>query len=419
MQFSTLGEWLNWISSLHNAEIELGLERVKKVAQCLDILKPTCPVIIVGGTNGKGSTVAALSAIYRASGYFVGTFTSPVLFSHNEYVRIDDCCASDEAFCDAYTKIEKARGEISLTPFEFHTLAALLIFKDQPLDVMILEVGLGGRLDAVNILDADVAVVTSIGIDHTDWLGPTREGIGFEKAGIFRSHKFAVCGDANPPATLIDYAKKIDAKLFIQNEHFSYEGNKKTYLLPQNLSCAMMTVKLLQDKLPVAEDVMKTAIATCTLPGRLEKLDYEIEEIHDVSHNPEAIANLAHYLATHPVSGKTHAVFSMLKDKDIETSIKNIKSQINNWYLAPLATNRSVNPEQLRNIFETNAVKNVSLFTTIEQAYTMAKAAAEKNDRIVVFGSFHTVTAIKKIHLQRNQNECSGNNRKQKSEGTL
>src|SRR5579862_7804343 len=193
MKLSTLSQWLNRISSIHLSEIDLGLERVKTVAERLNILSPRCKIILVGGTNGKGSTVAGLQSIYQAAGYDVGTFTSPILFKHNEQVQINGECVSDSIFCEAFEKIEAARKNISLTPFEFHTLAALLIFQKFPLDILILEVGLGGRLDAVNIMDADVAIVTSIAIDHTEWLGNTREEIAREKAGIFRKKSPAIC----------------------------------------------------------------------------------------------------------------------------------------------------------------------------------------------------------------------------------
>src|SRR5579885_3172489 len=195
MHLSTLSEWLSWIESVHAKDMDLGLDRVKKTAERLGILTPDCPVITVGGTNGKGSTVAGLESIYLAAGYHVGAFTSPILFKHNEQVRLDGQMASDEDFCAAFEKVEQARGDISLTMFEFCTLAALVIFKKSNLDVWILEVGLGGRLDAVNIIDADVAVITSIGIDHVAWLGHTCEQIGYEKAGIFREEHPAVCGD--------------------------------------------------------------------------------------------------------------------------------------------------------------------------------------------------------------------------------
>ncbi len=222
MKLSTLSEWLNYIGSVHKTEIDLGLDRIREVARKLDCLTPSCPVVMVGGTNGKGSVVAGLQAIYLAAGYRTGAFTSPYLFQHNEEVSVNGEFASDDDFCDAFQKIEDARGTISLSPFEYHTLAALLIFKTANPDVLILEVGLGGRLDAVNIVDADVSVVTSIGIDHVAWLGDTRELIAIEKAGIFRKGKPAICGDANPPHTLNEQAEKIGAYFYQQGRDFHF-----------------------------------------------------------------------------------------------------------------------------------------------------------------------------------------------------
>ena len=229
MYLSTLDEWLSWIAKVHSTEIELGLDRIKVVGARLNVLEPNCTVIIVGGTNGKGSTVAGIEAIYRAAGYLVGAFTSPILLKHNEQVRINGKDASDAKFCDAFAKVEAARGDIVLTPFEFQTLAALIIFHDYSLHVLILEVGLGGRLDAVNIIDADISIVTSIAIDHIEWLGSTREMIGREKAGIFRPKKPAVCGDNNPPQSLVEYAQSIGAEFICQGKDFHYTVQEGTY----------------------------------------------------------------------------------------------------------------------------------------------------------------------------------------------
>jgi len=407
---STLNEWLTWISNIHYKEIDFGLERVKLVADRLDIISANCPVIIVGGTNGKGSTVAGLESIYRAAGFHVGTFTSPIIFKHNEYVRIDGITATDEAFCDAYAKIEIARGEITLTPFEYHTLAALLIFKSHQLDVMILEVGLGGRLDAVNILDADVAVVTSVSIDHVDYLGSTREEIGFEKAGIFRRDKPAVCGDKHPPASLINYADQIGAKLFCQGKdfnyvenlfHWSWQSNQLIYdELPrnaldcQNLSNVLMVITLLQDRLPVTRAAIDEGLNKVKLTGRIQIIPGAITEIYDVSHNPAAMELLKKRLKELPCDGKTLAVFSMLGDKDILNSIKNIAEEIDAWFVAPLNTSRSASKEQLVEIFSQATIVNATFFSSIHEAYFAAKAYANSGDRIIIFGSFHTVAEV-------------------------
>src|SRR3989338_351202 len=261
MSFLTLSSWLSKIHSIHFCEIELGLERVKEVADRLDLRSFSCPVIIVGGTNGKGSTVAGLESVYRAAGFNVGSFTSPILFRHNEQVKINGVEVHDELFCMAFDAIEKTRLAISLTSFEFFKLAALFIFKKQALDVILLEVGLGGRLDAVNIIDPALSIVTSIDLDHIDFLGPTRETIGYEKAGIFRAQTPAIYGEKNPPASLTHYAVQINTPLFCQGRDFSYqrkenhwrwEGLNTQYeylplpsLMLQNMSTVLMALTLL------------------------------------------------------------------------------------------------------------------------------------------------------------------------------
>lgn len=411
MQLSTLEEWLDWISTVHTTEIELGLERIKRVAAKLGVLKPACPVVIVGGTNGKGSTVKGLEAIYRAAGFHVGAFTSPILFKHNEQVRIDGVLAKDAEFCDAYEKVESAREQVPLTPFEFHTLAALVIFRTHLLDVLILEVGLGGRLDAVNIIDADVSVVTSVAIDHAEWLGNTREAIGFEKAGIFRSQKPAVCGDPLPPESLVNYANEIGAPLYCQGKEFQYleqqfnwswvfqniqyDSLPLTRLALQNMSTVLMVVTLLQDRLQVVREFIDKGLAEVKLPGRIEIINEPVVKIFDVSHNPAAITMLANQLNKMTCYGKTFAVFSMLADKDILESIKIIKPLIDVWTVAPLNTKRAASLENLKNCFAQADIQNVSFLSSIEEAYDMARLKCDIGDRIVVFGSFHTVAEAK------------------------
>lgn len=410
MHLSTLSEWLTWIESIHAKEIDLGLDRVKKVAERLNILTPGCPVITVGGTNGKGSTVAGLESIYRASGYKVGAFTSPILFKHNEQVRIAGHMASDKDFCDAFAEVEKARNNVSLTTFEFCTLAALVIFKKNKLDVWILEVGLGGRLDAVNIMDADVAIVASIGIDHVNWLGHTREQIGYEKAGIFRPERPAVCGDFDPPATLIEAAANLHAPFYQQGRDFDYEAGSGTWIwsngsnryegLPynelaiQNMSTVLMAVTLLKERLPVTQDKIYQGLKDAKLPGRIQVVKGPVTEIFDVSHNPAAIAFLKNHLETMPCEGATYAVFSMLADKDIIGSLLAIKEVVDDWYVAPLANKRAATEELLEQSFSSAEISNVMFFPSITAAYKQAEKTAKTGDRIIVFGSFHTVADV-------------------------
>lgn len=407
MRFSTVSQWLNWILSVHHTEIELGLDRVKAVALRLGLFAPACPVIIVGGTNGKGSTVASLEAIYYTAGYHVGAFTSPILFKHNEQVRIDKKQATDEQFCWAFCRIERARSDISLTPFEFFTLAALLIFNEYPLDILILEVGLGGRLDAVNIVDASVAVITNIDLDHMDRLGMTREAIGYEKAGIFRKDTPVVCGDEDPPQSLIEQAAIYNAPFFCLGRDFFYEEdiNKWSWtyqttfkdlptnsLFLQNLSCSLMAISLLQERIPVSHLAINRGLREIDLPGRIQVLLGPITEIYDVSHNPAAIKLLARRLKTLPCPGKTYAIFSMLADKDIQASIACIDHAIDEWYVAALSVNRAATQALLANAFV--GQNNVNFLTTIEEAFFVAKQNAKIGDRMIIFGSFHTVATV-------------------------
>lgn len=417
MHLSTVSEWLSWIASLHLSEIELGLDRVKAVAERLALLTPVCPVVIVGGTNGKGSTVAGLESIYRAAGYKTGAFTSPIFSKHNEQVRINGQLADDQAFIHAFEKIAAALGQVSLTPFEFHTLAALLILKEQDLDVWILEVGLGGRLDAVNILDADVAVVTSIGIDHVEWLGETREKIAREKAGIFRHNKPAVCGDFSPPASLIECAKQVGAPLYRQGQDFQFVEGAKDWswsyqteryanlpfnaLAVQNMAVVLMVVTLLQPQLPVTPSAIEKGLAQVTLTGRIQIIPGAVTEIHDVSHNPDAVTFLAKRLKDMPCKGKTYAVFSMLADKDIQESIKAISDYVYEWYVAPLATKRATSAEKLKQAFQQTGIKRINFFQSIAEAYRVAAQAAQAGDRILVLGSFHTVAEVQAAKLEK------------------
>lgn len=413
MQLSTLAEWLSWIKTVHTVEIELGLERVKLVADRLGVLNPACAVITVGGTNGKGSTVAALSAVYRASQYRVGNFTSPHLFKFNEQVQIDGRDANDEQLCAAFEAVTEARGDIALTPFEYHTLAALWLMKAAALDVMILEVGLGGRLDAVNIIDADVSIVTSISIDHVEYLGPTRETIGFEKAGIFRAERPAICGDKEPPASLVASAFEKNATFYAIGVDFNFEqaangewdwrainGTRYPQLpassfAKQNLSCALMAVTLLQERLPVTAAQIQKGLSDIKLRGRMEVIPGPVMQIFDVAHNPASVLRLSEALQQMPCAGKTHAVFSMLADKDILQSLIGIKSEIDTWHVSALAVPRAASAQQLVDNLEKAGVKGrVKRFDSIEDAYQAAIESAEKGDRIIVFGSFHTVAAI-------------------------
>jgi dihydrofolate synthase/folylpolyglutamate synthase len=408
MKLSTVEQWLAYISQLHPQKMALGLDRVKSVANKLNVKSFTCPVIIVGGTNGKGSCVATLADVYAAAGYKVGAYTSPALYSLNEQIRIAGNNISDLALCDAFAQVVAKRGDIALTLFEIFTLAALWLFSSAELDVVILEVGLGGRLDAVNVIDADVAVVTSVDIDHAEWLGDTRELIGFEKAGIFRQHQPAIVGEANPPQSLRQHALKIGAQLQVLGQAYEFGEDENSWwwhaddvrlsvlpvtpLLAQNVACALMAVHCLQSRLAVEESVIKRALAKLSLPGRVEIVSGPILQIMDVAHNPAAVSVLNSYLQRHPVPGKTHAVFSMLADKDIAGCVRRVRGEIDVWHVASLKASRGATLEVLRGIIlECDPLKAIVSYDNIARALSGAKDAAHIQDRIVLFGSFHTL----------------------------
>ncbi len=406
----TLAQWMLHMQAVHATRVQLGLERVRMVASDLDLLKPGATVITVGGTNGKGSTVAALSTLYMAAGFKVGAFTSPYLFRYNEEIAINGVPVTDQTLCEAFTVIEAVRKGRPLTIFEYGLLAALWIFKNQPLEVIVLEVGLGGRLDAVNIIDADLAVITSIGIDHTEWLGDTREKIGFEKAGIMRPKQWVVCGDTDPPVSLLNHAKQLGTRFYQRGKDFwheegntvwSWHDNRTDYhdlpyntLTTANMATALMAVTLLQPRLPVSLTAIKNGFSQTQLPGRIQVLDKNGIEIHDVAHNPDAVRLLASFLAKTPGAGNTIAVFSMLRNKDIAGSIAAIQSHVDEWFIAELAAERAAHREQLLAAFKQQAISRVMVFDDMVSAYQAAKRKAGPDDRLVVFGSFYVVAAV-------------------------
>lgn len=409
---TNLKDWLGWIRSLHENEVDLSLERVHEVGNRLKVVSPLKPVITVGGTNGKGSTVAGLEAIYRAAGYRVGAFTSPYLLKHNELVRLEGQPVSDALFINAYEAIEEARGDIRLTPFEFNALAAFFIFTNASLDVWILEVGLGGRLDAVNCIDAEVAVITSIALDHMELLGTTREAIGFEKAGILRFGKPVVSGERNPPHSLINAAQEKNAPLYglgeafeftVEKEHWSWRRPStalfnlpKPSLMLQNMAVSLMVIDLMQSTLPVARKAIDEGLRSVSLPGRIEVHQGEVTEILDVSHNPHAAFLLKERLSELACKGTTRAVFSMLNDKDILETLSVMKDSIEEWFVAPLAVERGASLEKLKMAFARAEIENVTYYSSIEKAYQASLMASVEGDRRVVFGSFYVVAAVKK-----------------------
>ena len=410
MKIPSLEDWLVKISSYHPAEIKLGLDRVGDVAKRLNISKPSYPVITIAGTNGKGSTVAGLEAIYLANGYRVGTFTSPFLFSFNELVRIDGRNASNAVFLQSFNRIEEVRGETTLTPFEYHTLAALMIFEKSDIDVGLLEVGLGGRLDAVNIIDANLAIITSIGLDHVALLGDTREKIAVEKAGIMRAKTPVVCGDFDPPSTLTHQANQLQAPFYCQGKEFHFVQQETTWdwwnettqiknlplpqLALQNMSTVLQAVDIMQLILPVRQASISTALRNLHLPGRIQTIKGKVTTILDVSHNPAAAAWLADYLQQNACRGKTRAVFSMLSDKDIQGTLNIMHPQIDEWHIAPLPTQRGASISCLETCLQKLSIQTLHSYPSVVDAFKTVEQISHPDDRIVVFGSFHTVSDV-------------------------
>jgi len=411
---ATLEAWLAYLETLHPKAIALGLDRVEAVRAKMGV-RLDCPVVTVTGTNGKGSTCAMLEAILRCAGYRTGLYTSPHLLRYNERVRIAGEPQDDAALLAAFHAVEDARGDVALTYFEYGTLAALHAFARAGLDAAILEVGLGGRLDAVNIVDADLAVVTTIDLDHMDYLGPTRADIAYEKAGIFRAGRPVVCAEPDPPLTLIDHARAIAAPLMQIGRDFGYVAGDRQwrywgpggdrYGLPNpalrgayqlaNAAAALAVVGLLQDRLHVGAGAIRDGLCTVSLPGRFQVLPGRPAIVLDVAHNPHAARVLAATLGAMGYFPATIAVFAMLADKDVRGVIDALKAWIDVWFVASLRGPRGgvadeIRAELMRAGIAPSAIRT---FDDIESAYAAARGEADEADRIVVFGSFLTVAA--------------------------
>jgi dihydrofolate synthase/folylpolyglutamate synthase len=418
----TLADWLTLLETRHPQAIDMGLERVAKVRQKMDIAFRG-PVISVAGTNGKGSTCAMLESILMRAGYKVGLYIKPHFLHFNERARIGGVPADDATLIAAFQLVEAARGDISLTYFEFTTLAIIKLMADADLDVTILEVGLGGRLDAVNIIDADVAIVTSIDIDHSAYLGNTREAIGFEKAGIFRPGKPAICSDPVPPQSLIDHANAIGADLWLMGRDFNYTGDKQQWnyggrgqrrnslAYPSlrganqllNASAALAALESLRQVLPIGAQEVRTGLVMVDLPGRFQVMPGQPLVVLDVAHNPHAAAALAQNLGNMGFHPYTYAVFGAMADKDIDGILAQMKEHVDHWCVTDLPLPRAATAQQLKDKlldagvvpeFAANAARSIELFANPAQAYANAHQRAGENDRIVVFGSFLTVAAV-------------------------
>ena len=403
----TLAGWLEHIERQHPQAIALGLDRVAQVHAAMRIAM-ACPVITVGGTNGKGSTCAMLESILRAAGYRTGLYSSPHLLRYNERVRIGGVEAEDAALAEAFEAVEAARGAIPLTYFEFGTLAALYLFSKENMEALVLEVGLGGRLDAVNVVDADCAVLTSIGIDHVEYLGDTREAIGYEKAGIFRAGRPAVVADPEPPASVL----VTGARLLRIDREFGYvnQGSQWAWWGPsgrrgglahpslrgaiqlRNASAALAALDTLRERLPVAMQDVRRGLAEVTLPGRFQVLPGRPQVILDVAHNPEAAAVLAHNLGAAGFAPETIAVLGMLKDKDMAGVVRAVAPRVTRWHLASLQGPRGASAAELGQVLAQEKIGSPRFeHANVPGALAAARGEAGENDKIVVFGSFLTV----------------------------
>lgn len=421
----SLADWLNHLEALHpkgQAGIELGLERVRVVR---DAMGQTAfsPVIMVAGTNGKGSTCAYLETILDRASYPVGCYSSPHLLRYNERVRLNTRPVDDAALCRAFAKVDAARRQVDvpLTYFEFGTLAAWEVFVEAGVEAMILEVGLGGRLDAVNVYEPDVSIVTSVALDHTDWLGPTREHIGREKAGIFRRGRPAICADRDPPQSLLDVAAEVGADLRLigrdfaaqkipedrfqwrYTHHRNGETQRRSLAYPGlrgdvqivNASAAMQALEALREQIPVSMQAIRQGLIETELPGRFQVLPGRPAVILDVAHNPESCAVLADGLANMGFFENTIAIVGMMGDKDMASSLRPLLGRVDHWLLIPLDSARAANPHELARLIETLAPgSSIETFPDARSACESAAKRAGEADRIAAFGSFLTVSAV-------------------------
>lgn len=410
----TLEQWLEWQANLHSHAIDLGLDRVAKVWKRLG-RRLNVPVITIAGTNGKGSGVAMLEAIYQAAGYQVGSYTSPHLFAYNERIKINQQPVSDEEIVGAFEAIEQSRGEVPLTYFEYGTLAALVVFASRSLNVVILEVGLGGRLDAVNIIDADVSLITSIGLDHQDWLGDSIEEIAREKAGILRSGHASVYGSSNMPASIGDVATNLGSTLYRLGEEFRIERQENAWSfhsgdivrsgLPfprlrgehqlNNAASVLMVLQLLNGELPVDQRAIREGLLSAKNPGRFEVVaENNVTWIYDVAHNPHAVEMLKQNIEGFPANGKRYALLAMLKDKDAEGVYEIIRPEIDCWVIAGLDVDRGLSVDQWEKMSWLEP-ESRNFFGSVPNAIDWLESRLLPGDLVLVLGSFYTVSQAK------------------------
>ncbi|MFZ2737422.1 MAG: bifunctional tetrahydrofolate synthase/dihydrofolate synthase [Burkholderiaceae bacterium] len=422
---SSLQDWLGYIEQLHPKTIDMGLERVKTLAQTMGI-RFECPVITVAGTNGKGSTCAMLESILQQAGYRCGVFTSPHLVRFEERLRLQGEAIAAGELTEAFARVEQARGALSLSYFEFTTLAILDLMARAQLDVAILEVGLGGRLDAVNVIDADCAVITSIDLDHMEFLGTDREQIGREKAGIMRPARPVVLCDPMPPQSVLDCAVEIGADLWRLGRDFNVEGDKQQWgwagrgrrysglAYPAlrganqliNAAGVLAALTALRERLPVTAQAIRNGLSFVELPGRFQIVPGQPSLVLDVAHNPHSVAALAANLDAMGYFPATHAVFGAMADKDMRLMLERISPLVDHWYFTDLPTPRAEKSLQLQRLWNDQNPRSKSstrTFTEPMQALQAAVQAADPADRIVVFGSFYTVGGVLKEGVPRLQ----------------
>ena len=418
MRFFTLKDWLAWQEQLHPNPIDLGLERVRCVLQAMQLERPPFQVLTVGGTNGKGSCVTFLDAMLRAQGYRVGAYTSPHLLRYNERVRVCQQDSSDAELCESFARVDAARGATSLTYFEFGTLAALDIFRNHGVEVAVLEVGMGGRLDAVNAVDPLGALVVSVGLDHQEWLGPDRDSIGYEKAGIYRRGRPAICGDRVPPPRLLQTAQQIGAALQVLGREFDWRalgggwswqsGARRIANLPSlamaghiqydNAASAIALLQAAHAELAVSEAAIRKGLQQARISARFERVPGAVELIFDVAHNQDAARVLASNLDATRGNGRTFAVLGMYRDKAADAVAQALGERIDSWHLGGLGGPRGQTAAELAvRMRSALARAQLHVHASVIDAWQAARAAAGRGDRIVIFGSFQTVSAILRI----------------------
>ena len=411
-RFTTLAEWLAWFETLHPKKIDFSLDRICAVLEALGIATPRYRIVTVGGTNGKGSCVAILESIYLQAGYKVGAFTSPHLWRFNERIRLGGANVSDTTLIGIFAHMDNARGPITLSYFEASAVAAMLHFAEQQVDVAILEVGMGGRLDAVNVYDADAALIVSIDLDHREYLGPDREAIGREKAGILRAGKPAIVGDADPPQSVLAMAAGLGAPLRYLGRDYGVEAHARglVYRRPAaaprifprppfgssiqraNAAACITVVDALQDVLPIREEAIAAGISNARIAGRLDvrRVD-EVEWVFDVAHNPAAAAGLHDAVERLPRAPRTLAVFGAMSDKDLASVLRPFIADVAEWLVAPVGSERGASVAQICDVLEELDARGVRAHADVAAACAAARASASPRERVLAFGSFYLV----------------------------